>query len=117
MMDAMNFPERMQLLRPRCPEQSVPGIGADPHDAGKPSIRCPKADATHQRGKDCAEISHRHLGLCTRAHRHHEEDGCTSEPGIDGLGTCGNILSDSGRQARLLWPDPAHRYGTHPRGG
>ena len=29
-----NLPERVQFLRPRRPEQAVPRLGADPHDAG-----------------------------------------------------------------------------------
>ena len=36
--------ERMQLGRPRALDQPVPGVGADPDDAGQMPVSCPEAD-------------------------------------------------------------------------
>jgi hypothetical protein len=92
----------MQLLGPRRSEEAVPSVGSNPHDAGEPTIRCPEPDAAHQRGQNGAETSHGSLWLAVCADGYDQEDGGTSKPSIDGLGTRRDILRGSGGHAGLL---------------
>lgn len=51
MMDPKDFPERVQLSRSWCPEEPVPGVGADPYDTGQPAVRRTKSDTANESGK------------------------------------------------------------------
>ena len=50
-----DLPERMQLLRPRRPEQAVPRLGADRHDAGQARFDVAKFHRAEQAGQVAAE--------------------------------------------------------------
>ena len=44
-----DFPKRMQFRRTRLTEQPVPGVGANPHDAGEVSLNVAEAHGAQQR--------------------------------------------------------------------
>ena len=51
----LDLAERMQLGRPRRPEQAVPRLGADAHHTGEPSLEIAEFDRADERGKIRAE--------------------------------------------------------------
>src|SRR5262249_5789596 len=50
-----NLAERMQLRRARPPEQAVPRVGADPHDAGRARLDVAEFPRPEQRAEVRAE--------------------------------------------------------------
>ncbi len=77
-----------------------------------PSAR-PEADTTDKRGQNGTETTHRSLWLLPRTYGDDEKDGGASEPRIDRLGACCNILRDRRRHAQLLGQSVIdHQYGT-----
>lgn len=69
-----NLPEGMQLRRPRRPEEAVPRIGSNPHDAGKARAEVAKLHSAQQSREFPAERAHRCAVVGSRLHRHHQED-------------------------------------------
>ena len=74
-----NLPERMQLRRPRRPEQPVPRLGADPHDAGEARFEVAKSHRADQAGQVGAERAHGRAMVRSGLDRHDQEDRGTGE--------------------------------------
>ena len=68
----------------------------------EPPVRRPEADTTDKRRQNGTDDHAPHLWLLSRTYGEDEEDGGASQPRIDRLGACCNILRDRRRHAQLL---------------
>ena len=69
-----NLPERVQFRRPRRPEEAVPRVGAEPHDAGQAPLEVAKFHRAQQRGEVSAERPHGRAMVRPGLDRHDQED-------------------------------------------
>jgi hypothetical protein len=69
-----NLPERMQLRRARWPEQAVPRLGPDAHDAGQARFDVAEFNRPQQRAEVRAERPQGGAIVRARIDRHHQED-------------------------------------------
>ena len=99
-----NLPERVQFLRPRRPEQAVPRLGADPHDAGQAPLDVAKFHRPKQSGKVAAERAHGRAMVRPGLDRHDHEDRGTGERRGDRLRNGTHITRRFGS---------GHRIGLH----
>ncbi len=66
--------EGVKLSRARVAEQPVPGVGPNPHHAGKPGFEIAKFDRSNQARKVGAERARRGATVGARVYRHDQED-------------------------------------------
>src|SRR3984893_17382606 len=67
------FTKRMKLGRPRLPEEPVPGLRTEPHDAGEIFTWLAKSDRTEQRREVGAQGLHFRNGVAARVDRHNQK--------------------------------------------
>jgi hypothetical protein len=82
---AADFTERMQFLRPRRAEQPVPGVGAEPHDAGQAAFEVAEPDGAQEPGQVAAQGAHGGFSGRSGIRRHHEKHGGARKRRDDGL--------------------------------
>ena len=73
-MNAMDFPEAMQLPGPRRAEQPIPGVRTDAHHAGQPRIEIAETDGAQKRRQVGAQPANRDLAVLPRIDRDHQKD-------------------------------------------
>src|SRR5580692_10299392 len=81
----VNLAERMQLCRPRGPEESIPNLGPEPHHAGKPRFQVAKFHRAHQLGDVSAERAQSCNIIRAWLERHDQEHGSAGERRGDSL--------------------------------
>src|SRR5215472_14340956 len=98
-----NFPEGMKFGRAQRAEETVPGIGADAHDARERAFESPKTDGAQKCGEIGAEGKDRSTILVTGINREDKKNG----------GLCerrGNELRDGCCGCRYLGADRSWRH-------
>ena len=69
----------MQFRRPRRPEEPVPRVGANPHNAGEPPFEVAKFHRAQQRGEVAAERAYGRAMVRPGLECHDQEDRGTGE--------------------------------------
>src|ERR1700740_3189607 len=87
-----DLPERVQLLRPRRPKQSVPRIRPKSHDAGESSLNVAKLNGTKQRAEVSAERKDSFSMLWAWVYRNDQKDSCARKRRSHGLRKGANAL-------------------------